>query len=109
MHQGSKQWSGEMPGEDGSRGDEGELPCGPVVKPPHFQCRGRESDPEWENQDPTYRTVWPRNKNKLRNSLTVQWLRLHALTLEGLGSIPGLGTKIPQAKQCDGQNIKYKR
>ena len=27
----------------------------------------------------------------------VQWLRLCALTLEGLGSIPGWGTKIPQA------------
>ena len=27
----------------------------------------------------------------------VQWLRLCALTLEGLSSIPGWGTKIPQA------------
>ena len=39
-HQGSKKLSGEMPAEDGSRGDEGELPAGPVVKPPHFQCKG---------------------------------------------------------------------
>ena len=27
----------------------------------------------------------------------VQWLRLHAPTAEGMGSIPGGGTKIPQA------------
>ena len=33
----------------------------------------------------------------LGNSLVVQWLRLHALMAEGLGSIPGQGTKIPQA------------
>ena len=34
---------------------------------------------------------------KVGNSLAVQWLGLHALTAEGLGSIPGQGTKIPQA------------
>ena len=33
----------------------------------------------------------------LGNSLVVQWLGLHALTAEGPGSIPGRGTKIPQA------------
>ena len=27
MRQGSKQWSGEMPGEDGSRGDGGSFPA----------------------------------------------------------------------------------
>ena len=32
-----------------------------------------------------------------RNSLTVQWLGLHAFTAEGSGSVPGWGTKIPQA------------
>ena len=31
----------------------------------------------------------------LRTSLVVQWLRLHAATAEGIGSIPGQGTKIP--------------
>ena len=35
--------------------------------------------------------------NKVGNSLAVQWLGLHALTAEGPGSIPGRGTKIPQA------------
>ena len=30
------------------------------------------------------------------NSLVVRWLGLHAATAEGKGSIPGLGTKIPQ-------------
>ena len=31
------------------------------------------------------------------NSLTVQWLGLLAFIAEGLGLIPGRGTKIPQA------------
>ena len=31
------------------------------------------------------------------NSLVAQWLGLRTSTAEGLGSIPGLGTKIPQA------------
>ena len=33
----------------------------------------------------------------LGNSLVVQWLGLSAFTAESLGSIPGRGTKIPQA------------
>ena len=36
-------------------------------------------------------------KNKLGNSLVFQWLGLHAFTAQGLGSIPGQGTKIPKA------------
>ena len=32
-----------------------------------------------------------------RTFLVVQWLRLHAPTAEGAGSIPGQGTKIPHA------------
>ena len=39
------------------------------------------------------------------NSLAVQWLGLGAFTAMGLGSIPGQGTKIPQAVQ-HGQKIK---
>ena len=31
------------------------------------------------------------------NSLVIQWLGLCAFTVEGLGSVPGQGTKIPQA------------
>ena len=31
------------------------------------------------------------------NSLAVQWLGLRTFTLEGPGSIPGWGIKIPQA------------
>ena len=31
------------------------------------------------------------------NSLAVQWLGLGAFTAQGLGSIPGWGTKIPEA------------
>ena len=33
------------------------------------------------------------------NSLAVQWLGPGAFTAEDLGSIPGQGTKIPQAAQ----------
>ena len=39
-----------------------------------------------------------------RTSLAVQWLRFHASNAGGPGSIPGRGTKIPQATQQD-QNI----
>ena len=34
------------------------------------------------------------------NFLAIQWLGLRAPTTEGLGSIPGQGTKIPQGMQC---------
>ena len=34
-----------------------------------------------------------------------QWSELHAFTAEDLESIPGLGTKIPQALRC-GQEKK---
>ena len=39
-------------------------------------------------------------KHPLGNSLAVQWLGLQPLTAQGLGSIPGWGTKIPQATRC---------
>ena len=38
----------------------------------------------------------------------VQWLGLHASTVGGKGSIPGQGTKIPQAAWC-GQKNKTKQ
>ena len=41
------------------------------------------------------------------DSLLVQWLRLHTSTAGGPGSIPGQGTKIPQAALC-GQKKKKK-
>ena len=40
--------------------------------------------------------------------LAVQWLELSAFTAEGAGSIPGRGTKILQAEQCD-QKEKRKK
>ena len=40
------------------------------------------------------------------NSLVVQWLGLCTFTAEGLGSIPGQGTKIPQARQHSQNKIK---
>ena len=38
-------------------------------------------------------------RRKDGNSMAVQWLELCAFTAEGLGSIPGGGTKILQAVQ----------
>ena len=40
--------------------------------------------------------------------LAVQWLRFHASTEGVTGSIPGWGTKIPQAEQC-GQKKKERK
>ena len=47
------------------------------------------------------------NQN-IRNSLMVQWLELHVFTTKGMGSTPGQGTKIPQARQ-HGQNKTKKK
>ena len=48
------------------------------------------------------------------NSLAVQWLGLCASTAGGMGSIPGQGTKIPQAEQgsqkkrhCNGNEASF--
>ena len=38
----------------------------------------------------------------------VQWLRLHAFNAGGMGLIPGLGTKIPDAMRS-GQKEKKKK
>ena len=38
----------------------------------------------------------------------VQWLGLGAFTVVGPGSVPGRGTKIPEATQC-GQKKKKER
>ena len=43
------------------------------------------------------------------SSLVVQWLELHTFTAEGAGSIPGWGTKIPQARKTKNKNEKNKR
>ena len=51
---------------------------------------------------------WAKIKtDPLGNSPAVQWLGLGAFTARGVGSIPGWGTKIPQAMQC-GQKTKTK-
>ena len=46
--------------------------------------------------------------NKIATSLAVQWLGPCAFTAEGLGSIPGLGTNIPQAAQHSQKKNKTK-
>ena len=47
-------------------------------------------------------------KNQTGNSLAVQWLGLRTRIAKGPGSIPGRGTKIPQAMQS-GQKKKIKQ
>ena len=37
----------------------------------------------------------------------VKWLELHALTAKGKGSIPGQGTKIPQATQSNKKKVFF--
>ena len=54
------------------------------------------------------RLLIPALNQNIRNSLVVQWLGLHVFTAKGMGSIPGQGTKIPQARQ-HGQNLKKKK
>ena len=47
--------------------------------------------------------VSPRKKEKKAptgNFLAVQWLQFGVFTAEGPGSIPGSGTKIPEATWC---------
>ena len=41
--------------------------------------------------------------------MVVQWLGLCAFITEGLGSVPGWGTKILQAVQCGQKKKKVKR
>ena len=57
-----------------------------------------------EPQSPEPGVKGRRSKVYKRNILVVKWLRLHASTAGGAGSIPGRGTKIPQAMQL-GQEI----
>ena len=50
----------------------------------------------------SWRVVWSRpitllSRHRVGTSLVVQWLKLHASTAEGMGSIPGQGTKILHA------------
>ena len=45
-------------------------------------------------------------KTQEGTSLVVQWLGLHTPSVRGAGSIPGRGTKIPHAKQCDKKKKK---
>ena len=58
----------------------------PIVSPRHWYCHQKAGLTEGKNKD-------------AGNSLVVQWLGLCAFTADGAGSIPGGGTKIPQAER----------
>ena len=45
----------------------------------------------------------------LWTSLVVQWVRLHAPNAEGLGSIPGQGTRTPMHAATKSPHAKIKR
>ena len=47
-------------------------------------------------------------KFEVETSLAVQWLRLRASTAEGLGLIPGQGTKSPTSREVCSEKIKMK-
>ena len=53
--------------------------------------------------------ILPSRVGTLGNSLAVQWLGLSTFTAKGTGSIPGRGTKIPQAAWCGHKKKKKKR
>ena len=48
-------------------------------------------------------------KKEGRTSLVVQWLRLCLSNAEGMGSIPGKGTKIPNGTWCSQKLNKLKK
>ena len=54
-----------------------------------------ETPATWRNLGDTALGV----ESRLRKTPCLQWLRLHAPSAEGTGSIPGQGTKIPRAAQ----------
>ena len=50
--------------------------------------------------------VYRKYRRRIRTSIAVQWLRVHASTAAGAGSIPGWGTKILCAMQNGQKNKK---
>lgn len=71
MNTGGKKKKTELFGENGrstklrllettSTVNKGNVPGDPVVKTPHFQCKGCRFDP-WCKLDPTCCLVWPKN------------------------------------------------
>ena len=90
------------------------------VQGQHFEnhyYRGRDSfvrrPSKWKKEGEGFREEnrgSPQGESKEGgDSLVVQWLGLHALNAEGLGSIPGQGTKIPQALQRSQKNKNLKK
>ena len=86
------------------------LPCGSFLRGPGGPNSISESYsmPPPYNPHPTIRkfSQFCLQNISRGNSLVVQWLRLHASTAGGAGSIPGRGTKIPHAARY-GQKKKF--
>ena len=59
-----------------------------------------------QNAIQRYHVICDKKKRASGVSQVVQWLRLHASTAGGMGSIPGLGTKIPHAAWCGQKDNK---
>lgn len=69
MRQGSKQWSGEMPGEDGSRGDGGSFPAVQWLSLHTSNAGGESQIPRGRTKTPQAETLWfEMNKNKNQDS-----------------------------------------
>ena len=64
-----------------------------------------ETPATWRNLGDTALGV----ESRLRKTPCLQWLRLHAPSAEGTGSIPGQGTKIPRAAQWGQKRKRQKK
>ena len=69
------------------------------------------TESQTQSQRPGVPVCWEIRQSSARNTknigtfLVIQWLKIHASTAVGTGSIPGWGTKIQHALWC-GQKIK---
>ena len=62
---------------------------------------------KYDTNELIYKTETHRHrKQTYRVSLALQWLGLRAFTAEGMGSIPGRGTKVPHTSWRDQKKKK---
>ena len=75
---------------------------GVLIQEASRDCHNPLMKQERSNSNNLLRTNWG-------NSLVVKWLGLRAFTAKGQGSIPGQGTKIPQAVWCSQKTKQNKK